>query len=52
MSQDTVAPTPSKQRVFASRLISTLVLWGIITAAVQWKTDWVLIALTGFFGVA
>jgi phosphatidate cytidylyltransferase len=52
MSQDTVAPTPSKQRVFASRLISTLVLWGIITAAVQWKTDWLLIALTGFFGVA
>lgn len=52
MSQDTVAPTPSKQRVFASRLISTLVLWGIITAAVQWKTDWLLIVLTGFFGVA
>ena len=52
MSQDTVAPTPSKQRVLASRLISTLVLWGIITAAVQWKTDWLLIALTGFFGVA
>lgn len=52
MSQDTVAPTPSKQRVFASRLISTLILWGIITAAVQWKTDWLLIALTGFFGVA
>ncbi len=52
MSQDTAAPTPSKQRIFASRLISTLILWGIITAAVQWKTDWLLIALTGFFGVA
>lgn len=52
MSQDTAAPTPSKQRIFASRLISTLILWSIITAAVQWKTDWLLIALTGFFGVA
>ncbi|MCX6857027.1 MAG: phosphatidate cytidylyltransferase [Verrucomicrobia bacterium] len=46
------APAPSKGRVFFSRLFSTLLLWGIISAAIQWKSDWLLIALTGFFGVA
>lgn len=52
MTSDTAAPKPSKRRVFASRLFSTLLLWGIIMAAVQWKTDWVPVALAGFFGVA
>ena len=52
MTSATVAPAPSKRRVFASRLFSTLLLWAVIMAAVQWKTDWLLIALTGFFGVA
>jgi len=52
MSHDISAPPPSKRRVFMSRLFSTLILWGIISAAVQWKTDWLLIAITGFFGVA
>ncbi len=35
-----------------SRLFSTLILWAIIWAAVGWKKDWLLVALTGFFGVA
>ncbi|HAL71074.1 MAG TPA: hypothetical protein DCP71_04795, partial [Verrucomicrobiales bacterium] len=53
MSQDTAAaPPPSKRRVFMSRLFSTLILWAIIWAAVQWEKNWLLIALTGFFGVA
>lgn len=53
MSLDTAAATPpSKRRVFASRLFSTLILWAIIWAAVQWEKNWLLIALTGFFGVA
>lgn len=52
MSQDTVAPTPSKRRVFASRLFSTLILWGLLSVAFQWKSDWLLIAITAFFGVA
>ncbi len=52
MSSDTPAQPPSKRRVFMSRLFSTLILWVIISAAIQWKTDWILIALTGFFGVA
>jgi phosphatidate cytidylyltransferase len=47
-----IAPVPSKGRVFFSRLFSTLLLWGIISAAIQWKSDWLLITLTGFFGVA
>lgn len=52
MSQDTVATPPSKRRVFASRLFSTLILWGLLSVAFQWKSDWLLIAITGFFGVA
>lgn len=52
MSQATAAPSPSKRRVFASRLFSTLILWAIIWVAVQWKKDWLLVTLTGFFGVA
>lgn len=52
MSADSPAKPPSKRRVFASRLFSTLLLWGLLTVAFQWKSDWLLIAITGFFGVA
>lgn len=52
MSQDSPAPPPSKRRVFASRLLSTLILWAVIAAAVQWKSHWLLILVTSFFGVA
>lgn len=53
MTPDTAAAhPPSKRRVFMSRLFSTLILWAIIWVAVQWKKDWLLITLTGFFGVA
>jgi len=38
--------------VFISRLFSTLLLWGIISAAIQWKSDALLITLAGFFGIA
>lgn len=53
MSQDTAAaPPPSKRRVFVSRLFSTLILWALLSVAFKWKSDWLLIAVTGFFGVA
>ncbi len=52
MSQPAAAPAPSKRRVFMSRLFSTLILWAIIWGAIQWEKQWLLIALTGFFGVA
>ena len=52
MTPATTAPAPSKRRVFASRLFSTLILWAVIAAAVQWNSHWVLVLLTGFFGVA
>lgn len=52
MSQESPTPPPSKRRVFASRLLSTLILWAVIAAAVQWNSHWLLILLTGFFGVA
>jgi|UniRef100_UPI003782E6D9 phosphatidate cytidylyltransferase len=45
--------TPSKRRVFASRLFSTLLLWSLLTVAfLQWQNTWLIIAITGFFGVA
>jgi phosphatidate cytidylyltransferase len=45
--------TPSKRRVFASRLFSTLLLWSLLTVAfLQWQNAWLIIAITGFFGVA
>ena len=44
---------PSKRRVFASRLFSTLSLWTLLAVAfVQWQNTWLIIAITGFFGVA
>lgn len=45
--------TPSRRRVFASRLFSTLLLWSLLTVAfLQWQNVWLIIAITGFFGVA
>lgn len=45
--------TPSRRRVFASRLFSTLLLWSLLTVAfLQWQNAWLIIAITGFFGVA
>ncbi len=54
MSEPAAAtPTaPSKRRVFASRLFSTLLLWAVLAAAFHWKSNWLVIAVTGFFGVA
>lgn len=44
---------PSKRRVFASRLFSTLLLWSLLAVAfLQWKNAWLVVAITGFFGVA
>mgnify|MGYP002861297229 CR=1 FL=1 len=44
-------PAPSKRRVFASRLTSTLILWAVLSIAFKWKQDWLLVAVTAFFGV-
>jgi phosphatidate cytidylyltransferase len=53
MSQPTVPTPPSRRRVFASRLFSTLLLWSLLTVAfLQWQNTWLIIAITGFFGVA
>lgn len=54
MSETAAAtPTaPSKRRVFASRLFSTLMLWALLAVAFQWKSNLLLLAITGFFGVA
>lgn len=51
MSQDVPTPPPSKSRVFASRLLSTLVLWAVIASAIHWNSHWLIILLTGFFGI-
>ncbi len=53
MSQPAAPPPPSKRRVFASRLFSTLLLWTVLTVAfLQWQNTWLIIAIMGFFGVA
>lgn len=44
-------PAPSKRRVFASRLTSTLILWAVLSVAFRWNQDWLLVAVTAFFGV-
>lgn len=38
--------------MFFSRLLSTLLLWGIMILAFQWKSDWVVIGVAAFFGAA
>lgn len=46
-------PTPpSKRRVFASRLFSTLLLWALLAMAFHWQSSGLVLAITGFFGVA
>jgi phosphatidate cytidylyltransferase len=45
-------PAPSKRRVFASRLFSTLLLWAVLAMAFQWKSSWLVIAVACFFGLA
>lgn len=55
MSEPAIATTPaapSKGRVFASRLFSTLLLWAVLAVAFHWKSHWLVIAVIGFFGVA
>ncbi len=52
MSAASTPTKPSKRRVFFSRLLSTLLLWGLLTFAFRSNTDWVVIAVTTFFGVA
>ncbi len=52
MSQDSPAPPPSKRRVFASRLLSTLILWAVIAAAVQRNSHGLILLVSGFFGIA
>lgn len=46
-------PPPSKRRVFASRLFSTLLLWTLLVIAfLNWQNAWLIVGVTGFFGVA
>lgn len=52
MTQVPTDAKPSKRRVFFSRLVSTLLLWGVMILAFQWKSDWIIIAVTSFFGAA
>ncbi|MEZ5387980.1 MAG: phosphatidate cytidylyltransferase [Prosthecobacter sp.] len=53
MSESAAPSPPSKRRVFASRLFSTLILWSLLAVAfLQWQNTLLIIAITGFFGVA
>lgn len=54
MSEPAAAtPTaPSKRRVFASRLFSTLVLWAVLVFAFKSEKEWLVMVITGLFGIA
>ncbi len=42
----------TRRRVFITRLSSTLVLWGVISLAIQWKSQTLFASIACFFGVA
>jgi len=45
-------PAPrSKVATFAARLLSTVLLWGVIASALLWGPPWVIFAVAVFFGV-
>ncbi|MBE2284844.1 MAG: phosphatidate cytidylyltransferase [Prosthecobacter sp.] len=54
MSESAAAkPTaPSKRRVFASRLFSTLLLWAVLVFAFNSQKEWLVMVITGLFGIA
>lgn len=47
----TAPPPASKRQVFATRLTSTVILWAVLSIAFKWNQDWLLVAVTAFFGV-
>ena len=54
MDSITPAPSPaspSKQRVFFTRLFSSVILWALLALAFVAKQDWVFVALAALFGV-
>ena len=44
--------SPTKAQVFVKRLISTLALWGLVTAAIVMGKAWLFFILLGFLGMA
>ena len=44
--------TPSRRRVFASRLISTVILWTVIVVAFVFQKEWLVLSVCGFLGLA
>lgn len=52
MSSPATPSPPSKRRVFASRLFSTLILWALLAVAFHWQSSVLVLVITGFFGVA
>ncbi|MBX7207424.1 MAG: phosphatidate cytidylyltransferase [Verrucomicrobiaceae bacterium] len=54
---DSTAPahtpdSPSKKRVFFTRLVSTVLLWSLMAAAFVAGQDWVFVTLAAGFGIA
>lgn len=41
---------PSKQRVFCTRLFSTVILWGLLAVAFMARQDWIFVMLAVAFG--
>ena len=51
-SPATASAPPTKRRIFLTRLFTTLVLWGVISLAIQWKSGTLFASIACFFGVA
>lgn len=46
----TSSAPPSKQRVFLTRLFSTVILWSLLAAAFVARQDWIFVMLAALFG--
>jgi phosphatidate cytidylyltransferase len=51
MSSAIPAPPPSKGRVFAARLFSTLLLWSVLVVAFYLKSDKIVTGIIALFGI-
>jgi phosphatidate cytidylyltransferase len=51
VSPPSAISSPTKLQVFGKRLISTLVLWALLAAALYYKVDWPFYILVGVLGL-
>ncbi len=52
MSSTAVPSPPTKAQIFAKRLTSTVILWGLVGTAIALGTPWLWILISGFLGLS